>query len=283
MLRATARYQGGDASGAVSAARHALTLEADPASRWRAVALATLGGGLFWLDAASPETDVVVEEAVAHAEPGKNSLAVLRALGVRAALRLDAGDADAARELAGRALRIRDEERLDEYWMWSLAGAVDARLLVAAGDHAAAIATAGRAAAVARRGSARLEEAYALATLAPMHAAAGDAQEAADALRAARAVVRRCPDPGRLVQLLAVAERATRARTGEDGPGGEGLTEREREVLRLLATRMTLADIADVLFVTRNTVKTHVRTIYRKLGAADRSEAVARAREGGLL
>jgi DNA-binding CsgD family transcriptional regulator len=42
-------------------------------------------------------------------------------------------------------------------------------------------------------------------------------------------------------------------------------------------------EIADALFVTQNTVKTHLRGIYRKLDASTREEAVVRARESGLL
>ena len=46
---------------------------------------------------------------------------------------------------------------------------------------------------------------------------------------------------------------------------------------------MWLAELAADLFVTLNTLKTHLRAIYRKLGAESREEAVIRAREGGLI
>lgn len=58
----------------------------------------------------------------------------------------------------------------------------------------------------------------------------------------------------------------------------EVLTEREREVLRLLPSRLTLHEIADELFVSRNTLKFHLRVIYRKLGVNSRVEAAAAAR-----
>lgn len=61
------------------------------------------------------------------------------------------------------------------------------------------------------------------------------------------------------------------------------LTTRERDVLRYLASTLTAPDIAAELFVTINTVKTHQRGIYRKLGATGRRSAVARARQFGLL
>jgi LuxR family maltose regulon positive regulatory protein len=61
----------------------------------------------------------------------------------------------------------------------------------------------------------------------------------------------------------------------------EPLTEREREVLRLLPSRLTLGEIAAELFVSRNTLKFHMRAIYRKLGVDSRAAAVQAAR--GLL
>lgn len=58
----------------------------------------------------------------------------------------------------------------------------------------------------------------------------------------------------------------------------EDLTERERDVLRLLPSRLTLREIANELFVSQNTLKFHLRVIYRKLGVNSRAEAVQAAR-----
>lgn len=77
----------------------------------------------------------------------------------------------------------------------------------------------------------------------------------------------------------------------EPGPEGVGapkrldepLSERELEVLTLLASGRTNAEIAKDLFVAVGTVKSHVNNIYRKLGAANRAESVTRAREMRLL
>jgi len=62
----------------------------------------------------------------------------------------------------------------------------------------------------------------------------------------------------------------------------EPLSERELEVLALLASGRTNAEIARDLYVALGTVKSHVNNIYRKLGAANRAEAAARARELNL-
>ncbi|NHT17796.1 helix-turn-helix transcriptional regulator [Cellulomonas sp. IC4_254] len=63
---------------------------------------------------------------------------------------------------------------------------------------------------------------------------------------------------------------------------GEPLTTRERVVLAELAEDVTLEDIARKLFVTRNTVKSQVRSVYRKIGVSTRAEAVAWAQAAGM-
>jgi LuxR family maltose regulon positive regulatory protein len=78
-------------------------------------------------------------------------------------------------------------------------------------------------------------------------------------------------------------------RTGQDtvvlsaAPRPQDLSLGERRVLRALCGPLTLREIASELYVSHNTVKTQVRAIFRKLDAHDRSEAVARARECGVL
>lgn len=66
-------------------------------------------------------------------------------------------------------------------------------------------------------------------------------------------------------------------------PFPETLTDRERAVLRLLATTMSTGEIAEELYVSVNTIKTHLAAIYRKLGARRRRDAVVRAREYEML
>ena len=90
----------------------------------------------------------------------------------------------------------------------------------------------------------------------------------------ARALYRLAPTPF----LRAVVEQPLAGPARGTAKGlVEQLTERERIVLSLLPTRLSNLEIAATLGVSLNTVKTHVKHIYRKLGAADRSEAVATA------
>jgi LuxR family maltose regulon positive regulatory protein len=63
----------------------------------------------------------------------------------------------------------------------------------------------------------------------------------------------------------------------------EPLSEREMDVLRLLGTGLSTNDIAEQLIISTNTLRTHVKNIYGKLGAHSRTEAVLRAQELGLL
>lgn len=71
------------------------------------------------------------------------------------------------------------------------------------------------------------------------------------------------------------------APTGGDRPAG--LTQRELEVLRLLAGGNTNREVARKLFVSPDTVKTHVEHIFQKLGTSDRTSAVAEGFRRGLL
>ena len=62
----------------------------------------------------------------------------------------------------------------------------------------------------------------------------------------------------------------------------EALSERERMVLVYVERKLTVAQIAAELFISPNTVKTHLRRLYRKLGVATRDEAIRKARSLGL-
>jgi DNA-binding CsgD family transcriptional regulator len=76
---------------------------------------------------------------------------------------------------------------------------------------------------------------------------------------------------------------ASAGRFGSDAPLVEPLSERELEVMRLVALGLRNDEIATTLFVSGNTVKTHLAHVYGKLGVRSRTEAVARCAALGLL
>ena len=142
-------------------------------------------------------------------------------------------------------------------------------------------------------------------TTALLHDAAGDARLAHEALEVAlddaeeRGILRPFGERGsELVDLLGahltwgtrheafVGARLNASASHDDSrrtPAYWELTDREREILLYLRSPMTAADVAAALFVSVNTVKTHQRAIYRKLGVTGRRDAVRVAFERGLL
>jgi LuxR family maltose regulon positive regulatory protein len=76
---------------------------------------------------------------------------------------------------------------------------------------------------------------------------------------------------------------STSAGTTTEPLGHEVLTERELEVLRLLQGSLSLGEIAGELYISPNTVKTHAKAVYRKLGVSSRTEAVRVARGSQLV
>jgi LuxR family transcriptional regulator, maltose regulon positive regulatory protein len=95
-------------------------------------------------------------------------------------------------------------------------------------------------------------------------------------------------DPGYLTALLRAcgqADAVPQRRAAAAAPPGlaEPLTDRELEVLRLLAAGRSNQRIAHDLVVALDTVKKHVTHVLGKLGAANRTEAAARARQLGLI
>ena len=120
-----------------------------------------------------------------------------------------------------------------------------------------------------------------LIALAPAVAAVGEHERAATLFAEAEQILAGCPDPGMLPGRLAAAKRAVR------GPAtavaGAELSARELTVLRLLGSGLSEREIGSELFLSFNTVHTHVKSVYRKLGVSSRAEALARAREQSLL
>jgi LuxR family transcriptional regulator, maltose regulon positive regulatory protein len=100
--------------------------------------------------------------------------------------------------------------------------------------------------------------------------------EAADALR-------RSPDAVVALGWVEAAEQEASDSASASPDGGWSLTTAELRVLQFLPTHLSFPEVAERLFVTANTVKTHARSVYRKLGATSRGQAVQVARQSGLL
>ena len=118
-----------------------------------------------------------------------------------------------------------------------------------------------------------------LIALAPTVAALGDRTRAAALFEEAEEIAASCRDAGALPARLAAAKRAARI---SRVAAGEELSERELTVLRLLGGGLSEREIAQELYLSFNTVHSHVKAIYRKLEVSSRAEALARARDLGL-
>jgi LuxR family maltose regulon positive regulatory protein len=96
-------------------------------------------------------------------------------------------------------------------------------------------------------------------------------------------------EPARLLASVPAQPRPDKGRSeraADPGPPAwleEPLTQSEEAVLRRLTTTLSLREISLELHVSRNTVKTHTRAIYRKLRVSNRHDAVQRARELAIL
>jgi len=116
-----------------------------------------------------------------------------------------------------------------------------------------------------------------------VHLALGDLAGARTLMREIDDVLKRRPGLGTLVgEAQALRAQIAKVR-GSSIPGASALTVAELRLLPLLSTHLSFAEIGAELFVSPNTAKTHAVSIYRKLNAGTRGQAVARARELGLL
>jgi len=126
-----------------------------------------------------------------------------------------------------------------------------------------------------------------LLALAPVRLTRGDRGGAWGALAEARTILERNPDAGIFPELLERQGRKLRARKAREGQRegqlDEELTERELAVLVLLPGKLPTRQMAHSLFVSPSTVRTHIKSIYRKLGVSSRKEAVDEARARGLI
>jgi LuxR family maltose regulon positive regulatory protein len=119
--------------------------------------------------------------------------------------------------------------------------------------------------------------------LAKVYWALGDAMTARHLVQEIDDVLHHRPALGTLLDEVAELRRAIAASGDGGATGASPLTAAELRLLPYLQTHHTIRDIAQRLFVSRNTVNSQVSSIYRKLGVSSRDEAVRRATATGLL
>ena len=107
--------------------------------------------------------------------------------------------------------------------------------------------------------------------------------DASELLRAVRVVAAGESLMSPTVTRRLIAEFAARTRSAPSLPGIDELTAREREVLTLIAAGLSNAEIAQQIYVSQSTVKTHAARAMMKLGARDRAQLVVLAYEAGLV
>jgi LuxR family transcriptional regulator, maltose regulon positive regulatory protein len=122
-----------------------------------------------------------------------------------------------------------------------------------------------------------------LLALARVRAARGDRRGARALLDEARDIVEAYPDAGIFPDLLERQEHELSKRRRAESARTEVLTERELDVLRLFDGDDSYRQIGQALYVSVNTVKTHARSIFRKLEVSSRNEALERARQRALI
>jgi LuxR family maltose regulon positive regulatory protein len=122
-----------------------------------------------------------------------------------------------------------------------------------------------------------------LLALAQVRSALGDRAETRAVLAEARAILEASPDGGIFPELLERQERTLRAHKQRNGHLNGELTERELAVLRLLNGELSASQMGDSLYVAPSTVRTHIKSIYRKLGVSSRGEAMEEAHARGLI
>jgi LuxR family maltose regulon positive regulatory protein len=251
-------------------------------SMWRPRALLAQGAALIVLGRLDRARDPLVEAAALAAATGVVDTEVL-ALGERALLESALGDHAVADALEAEIQELVGAGGVEGHPARALAHAMNARSLLRCGRWNEA-----RAAVTAARESARhmtdalpwlaiqvrLELAAALVTL-------RDTSTAGELLDGARELLERSANLGTLADQVDSLQRELDACPEPEGHH-TGLTPAELRLLPLLATHLSFREIAQQLFVSRNTIKTQAISVYRKLGVSSRSEAVAEAQRLGL-
>jgi LuxR family transcriptional regulator, maltose regulon positive regulatory protein len=271
-----------DLGRSAAAGRRALELAGPKSAPFWWMAQSALGHAMY-LSGQAAETQADLEELIGRVPAAAQPVAVVLALAV---LSLLAGDQDndrAAMALARQAAATADTQGLGTEPMCGIAYAALGRALARQGELAEAEAQLRRALEPVGIDSMLGQRPFALLLLAPVRQGRGDLPGARALVEQARELIGRFADPGALPALLEQTEHALAPPTRRRVETATPLSERELAVLRLLPTRLSNREIGRELYVSVNTVRSHVQAIYRKLEVATRDEAVAHARELGLL
>jgi len=273
-----------DAAAAIEHARRAVTAaQADATSTFTVAALASLSNALFFAgDLAQART--VALEAVERPEAPERPGGYVAALALLAAIDAEQRRTASAAAWARQAIACAQETGQADLWPVALAHLALASALARTGRLAEADREAARGERLRRAPQPTTAHAHALLVLAEVRATRSLPARAANDLERARAMISELPDPGR---LPALADRVQKMLDAEPASSQQGPIEEpsdgELAVLRYLSTDLSLREIGGRLYVSLNTVKTHTRELYRKLGVHSRAEAVTRAATLGLL
>jgi len=253
-------------------------------SPYRDTALWLLGEA-HWLAGRTSEARGLLDEASATAATMSSSGNLVLCESELAVLAMDRGEWGTAADRLGRALATIDEKGMDDHVMSVLAFAAAARLSL----HHCDVKQAGRQLDRAMR--ARASATYVLPfvavrlrlQLAKVCAAMADPGTARQLLREIDDVLVRRPSLGTLVGDVDEFRSVLAPRGAAGTHGGPPLTSAELRLLPYLQTHLTVRAIAERLFISPETVKSQLSSIYRKLGVSTRGQAVQQAAAIGLL
>ena len=199
---------------------------------------------------------------------------------------LGRGDAERALATADTARTLMHEAGGDDLFMAATAHAAAALAAIAVGDQRAArVALRAAHRPMAAAGQAMpMDVTHTRLLLARAALALGEAGLAREYLSDARPVIDSIDDVGVMRQQHAeLWAQLDALHPAADAEPDKEFTKQELVVLAMLPSPLTMRDIAEELFLSRNTIKTHMRRVYRKLHASSREEAVLIARDRGLL
>jgi LuxR family maltose regulon positive regulatory protein len=223
------------------------------------------------------------QAAVERPEAAESPHGLMHALGTLALLDAEEGRAHAAGQHAARALEVAMETGIANAWSAGPAHSAAAVAFAGEGRLRNAERTAERGELLCRQDEPTAPHVHALLVLAEIRAANGRLTRASAELEQAREAIAGFTDPGRLAELARGVERTIAdAKASTDGHI-DAPSEAELAVLQLLASDLSQREIGLELYLSLNTVKTHTRRLYRKLGVSSRETAVRRAAALGLL